>query len=149
MIQRDNIVEKGPAYVKDWAVNRVRWEREKRHRRVHGPELPADDGSLHSRVIEAAFYRALEKYETRPYPGVITLYRPKLTPLHVFGPDRQINIDRRFIYPDNGWGPYAERVDVTEVPGDHDRMVLEPAVRVLASNIRGKLEAVDEEIERR
>ena len=59
----------------------------------------------------------------------------------MFGPDRQIDIDRRFIYHDNGWGPYCERVDVTEVPGDHDTMVLEPTVRVLAAHIRAAIDA--------
>jgi thioesterase domain-containing protein len=143
MIQRDNLVRQGPLYVKDWAVNRYRWERELRRREREGPDVPTHDGALHSRVIEAAFYRALEKYDTRYYPGTIRLYRPALTPFHVFGPDRQVNVHRRFVYPDNGWGPFCERVDVTEVPGDHDGMVLEPAVRVLAGHIRADLETVD------
>jgi len=138
-IQLDRLREKGAGYVKEWAVNRVAWERERRRRRL-GPELPTEEGTLHSTVVEAAFYRALDTYDLRPYPGVITLYRPKLTPLHVFGPDRQINVDRRFIYHDNGWGPWCRRVDVTEVPGDHDSMVLEPAVRVLAAHLREVIE---------
>jgi thioesterase domain-containing protein len=138
-IQLDRLREKGPGYLKEWATNRIAWEKERR-RRARGPEVPAEEGTLHSTVVEAAFYRALDRYEVRPYPGVITLYRPKLTPLHVFGPDRQINVDRRFIYHDNGWGPWCERVDVTEVPGDHDSMVLEPAVRVLASHLRDVIE---------
>jgi thioesterase domain-containing protein/acyl carrier protein len=139
-IQLDRLREKGAGYLKEWAVNRVAWERERRRRR-EGPEAPAEEGTLHSTVVEAAFYRALDVYDLRPYPGVVTLYRPKLTPLHVFGPDRQINVDRRFIYHDNGWGPWCERVDVTEVPGDHDSMVLEPAVRVLASHLRDVIDA--------
>ena len=143
-IQIDNLREKGVGYLKEWAVNRIEWEQEKR-RRAEGPELPTGDGALHSTVIEAAFYRALQRYDVQPYRGVISLYRPKLTPLHVFGPDRQINIDRRFIYHDNGWGPHCERVDVVEVPGDHDSMVLEPAVRVLAGNIRAAIDAADAE----
>jgi thioesterase domain-containing protein len=61
----------------------------------------------------------------------------------VFGPDRQINVDKRFIYHDNGWAPFCDRVDVFEVPGTHDSMVLEPNVRVLASRIRGEIEAAE------
>ena len=141
-IQIDKLREKGVGYVKEWAVNRIEWEKEKR-RRAEGPALPTDAGALHSTVIEAAFYRALERYDVQPYRGVISLYRPKLSPLHVFGPDRQINIDRRFIYHDNGWGPHCERVDVVEVPGDHDSMVLEPAVRVLAGHMRSAIEDAD------
>jgi thioesterase domain-containing protein len=138
-IQLDNLREKGPGYAKEWAVNRVKWELWRRRHEAQGAEVPIDEGALHSQVIEAAFYRALEKYETRSYPGVITLYRPKLSPLHVFGPDRQINFHRRFIYDDNGWGPFCERVEVIEVPGDHDAMVLEPNVRVLASHLRAAI----------
>jgi thioesterase domain-containing protein len=40
------------------------------------------------------------------------------------------------IYPDNGWTPYCGRVEVHEVPGDHDSMVLEPNVRTLAQKLR-------------
>ena len=140
-IHADRLREKGLAYPREWAVNRVQWERERRHRRRHGPSLPTAEGALHSTVIEAAFYRALATYEVRPYAGVITLYRPRLTPLHVFGPDRQINVDRRFVYHDNGWAQFCERVDVTEIPGDHDSMVLEPDVRVLSAHLRHAIDA--------
>ncbi len=143
IIQRDNLADKGAGYVKEWVVNRVQWEQEKRRRSQGDAEAATaeGEGALHSTAIEVAFYRALAAYDLQPYPGVLTLYRPKLTPLHVFGPDRQINIDRRFVYHDNGWTPHCERVDVTEVPGDHDGMVLEPNVRVLAGHLRAALEA--------
>ncbi|MEI2697297.1 MAG: SDR family NAD(P)-dependent oxidoreductase [Microthrixaceae bacterium] len=136
-IQLDNIREEGASYVRSWARNRIAWEKERR-RRAAGPAV-GPDTTLHSEVIEAAFYRALERYDVRPYEGTVTLYRPRLTPAHVFGPDRQIDINRRFVYFDNGWGPYCRRVQVTEVPGDHDSMVLEPAVRVLAGHIRSAI----------
>ncbi|MBX3314106.1 MAG: SDR family NAD(P)-dependent oxidoreductase [Actinobacteria bacterium] len=141
-IQRDNLSREGVSWVKQWAVNRVRWEQEKRRRR-DGGTTETDSGTLHSTEIEQGFYRALERYEMRHYPGVLTLFRPKLDPLHVFGPDRQINIDRRFIFDDNGWGPWCERVDVTEVPGTHDSAVLEPHVRVLAGHLRETLDRAD------
>ena len=44
------------------------------------------------------------------------------------------------IYHDNGWGPFVDNVDVFEVPGDHDSMVLEPNVRVLAARLRACIE---------
>jgi thioesterase domain-containing protein/acyl carrier protein len=141
-IQRDNLRRDGAGWVKQWAVNRVQWEQEKRRRRDATTD-EADTGALHSTEIEQGFYRALERYEMRRYPGVLTLFRPKLDPLHVFGPDRQINIDRRFIFDDNGWGPWCERVDVTEVPGTHDSAVLEPHVRVLAGHLRETLDRAD------
>ena len=141
-IQLDNLRDRGPGYIKKWAVNRVMWEREKR-RRLSDEFAVAPDGALHSTAIEAAFYRALGRYDTEYYDGVITLYRPALSPLHVFGPDRQINIDRRFIFHDNGWGPFCRQIVVTEVPGDHTGMVLEPNVRVLAGHMRSALEEAE------
>ncbi|MDQ2679117.1 MAG: SDR family NAD(P)-dependent oxidoreductase [Actinomycetota bacterium] len=140
-LQWQKLRESGIGYVKEWAVNRVEWEKEKR-RRAEGAAA-TDEGALHSEVIESAFYRALERYQLRPYHGVISLYRPKLRTEHVLGPDRQIDINRRFVQHDNGWGPHCDRVEVTEVPGDHDSMVLEPSVRVLAGHIRAAIEEAD------
>ena len=40
----------------------------------------------------------------------LTLFRPKLKPTHVFGPGRQINVERRFLSHDNGWGAFADDV---------------------------------------
>lgn len=139
-IQLDGLREDGPAYVRRWARERMAWERARRR----GFDAPVEENVLHSTVIEGAFHRALERYQLEYYPGVITLFRPKLAPAHVLGPDRQINVHRRFLYHDNGWGPYCDRVDVTEVPGDHDSMVLEPAVRVLTNHIRTKITKADD-----
>ena len=140
-LQLTHLRDKGLGYVKEWAVNRIEWEKEKR-RRAEGAAA-TDEGALHSEVIESAFYRALERYQVRDYRGVVSLYRPKLNPAHVLGPDRQIDINRRFVHHDNGWGPHCERVHVVEVPGDHDSMVLEPSVRVLAGHIREAIEDAD------
>ena len=140
-LQWQKLRESGVGYVKEWAVNRIQWEKEKR-RRAEGAAA-TDEGALHSEVIESAFYRVLERYQLRPYHGVISLYRPKLRAEHVLGPDRQIDINRRFVQHDNGWGPHCDRVEVTEVPGDHDSMVLEPSVRVLAGHIRAAIEDAD------
>jgi thioesterase domain-containing protein len=96
-----------------------------------------------SEEVGEAFRRALGRYELRPWPGVITLFRPKLDVAHVLGPGRMTNARREFVFHDNGWGPYVERVDVHEVPGDHDSMVLEPNVRVLAAKLRKCIQAIE------
>jgi thioesterase domain-containing protein len=44
---------------------------------------------------------------------------------------------------DNGWTPYVADLEVQEVAGDHDGMVLEPFVRVLASRMRSALDAAE------
>ena len=44
---------------------------------------------------------------------------------------------------DNGWSRYVPELTVREVPGDHDSMVLEPNVRVLAGYLRAELVRAD------
>lgn len=141
-LQVDNVREGGVGYAKDWAVGRYRW-RQERQRLADGGDAPDDAGALHSSVIEAAFYRALGRYHVHRYDGAVSLFRPKLSPVKVFGPNRQIDVNRRFVYDDNGWSKYCKDLSVVEVPGDHDSMVLEPWVRVLAGHIRHALETAD------
>jgi thioesterase domain-containing protein len=143
-IHWDRIRDRGPSYLAGWALDRLRWElgRLQRHRR-----LPADDettpAEFHSEQVAAAFLRALQCYEVGSYPGVVTLLRPPLQVAHVLGPGRATNARREFVFHDNGWGAHAAHVDVYEVPGDHDSMVLEPNVRVLANRLRQRLRAVE------
>ena len=137
-----NLRQEGVRYPFDWMKGRLKWVETKR-RREHGVVEHTAEGALHSTEIEAAFYRALGRYQTPRHDGVITLFRPPLQPTHVFGPDRMINLDKRFVYHDNGWAPYCDRVDVFEVPGNHDNMVLEPNVRVLAAKMREQIIAAE------
>ena len=60
-----------------------------------------------------------------------------------WAPAAAINADRRRIYHDNGWAPFVRRVEVFEMPGDHDSMVLEPNVRVLAARLRDSLDTAE------
>ncbi|MCX6520258.1 MAG: SDR family NAD(P)-dependent oxidoreductase [Actinobacteria bacterium] len=137
-----NLKREGVRYPIDWVKGRLAW-REVARRRKLGIVDESAEGELHSSEIEAAFYRAIARYQVRHHPGTVTLFRPKLSPTHVFGPDRMINRDKRFIYADNGWTSYSDRVDVFEMPGDHDSMVLEPNVRVLAAKMRDQIVAAE------
>jgi thioesterase domain-containing protein len=125
-------------YPFDFVRNRVRWTIESSRRR-RGLIDHSAEGALHSTEIEAAFYRAIERYDLQHVDHQLTLFRPKLNPTHVFSGDRQINGERRFLTYDNGWGAFADHVEVNEVPGNHDSMVLEPNVRVLAGRLRAKI----------
>ncbi len=71
------------------------------------------------------------------------LFRPPLDEAYVLGPGRILNSEREYVYDDNGWGHYADEVEVLQVPGDHDSMVLEPNVRVMAGKLRGLIDDVD------
>ena len=59
-------------------------------------------------------------------------------------PDRLVDKDRAYVLADNDWGQFVADLSVLEVPGDHDSMVLEPNVRVLASHIRNAIEDAEE-----
>jgi thioesterase domain-containing protein len=134
-IHWDGLLARGPAYASEWFRNRLAWEIAKfrKSRSAHDPPLPSE---FRSEAVGAAFRRAIGRYALQPYGGRITLFRPRLEVAHVLGPGRVTNAKRVFLYHDNGWGPWCDGVDVHEVPGDHDSMVLEPHVRVLASRLR-------------
>ncbi len=134
---------RGPTAVTEWARDKLRWEiariRKLRHAETPHPQ-PCE---FRSEEIGSAFRRALEHYSVQPYPGVVSLFRPRLDVAHVLGAGRMTNARREFVFHDNGWGKYVDRLDEYEVPGSHDSMVLEPNVRVLASKLQKCIRAVE------
>jgi thioesterase domain-containing protein len=54
-----------------------------------------------------------------------------------------VSSERAYVLPDNDWSGFAPNLSVTEVPGTHDSMVLEPNVRVLAARMRRVIEAAE------
>jgi acyl transferase domain-containing protein/thioesterase domain-containing protein len=124
-------------WARDKVVNlRVMKERQRKLE----TQVAGESHDFHSQVIEAAFYRALERYEMRPLPLTVALFRPRLHPVYFMSDGRQLDDERQILLPDNGWGQYVNKVEVQEVPGDHDSMVLEPNVRVLAAALARSLE---------
>ncbi|MDC0736818.1 beta-ketoacyl synthase N-terminal-like domain-containing protein [Cognatishimia sp. SS12] len=140
-IQMQELKAGGPGYLARWIKNRVAWELQKRRR----PEATDDTvgAQFHNAEIEAAFYRALPKYQLRPWQGRVALFRPPLVGKWQVGPDRWVNSERTYVLPDNDWGQYVSDLVVSEVPGDHDSMVLEPNVRVLAAQIQKEIERAE------
>jgi thioesterase domain-containing protein len=70
-------------------------------------------------------------YLPRRWPGSIALFRASIQP------------DPR-LPRDLGWTPFAESgVEVLELPGDHDLVFQEPNIRVLAAQLRVRLEHSD------
>ena len=121
--------------------NRIEWEvRRRRGDSANGDPAVLSGLSVQSQRIGAAFYRAVAQYNLAPVPVHVSLFRPRLQVDFEFRDGRRINRDRRYVREDNYWTEYVDRLEVTEVPGDHDSMVLEPNVRVLAANVRRSLE---------
>ncbi|MFN0241291.1 MAG: type I polyketide synthase [Planctomycetota bacterium] len=141
----DRIRQRGPAYVTEWARDKLRWEiaQLRKHYRSRAELMPSE---FRSEEIGNAFRRALARYELRHYTGEITLFRPKIEVAHVLGIGRELNVRREFVHHENGWSPHCDRVRVNEVPGDHDSMVLEPNVRVLAAKLRKCIHAAESSI---
>jgi thioesterase domain-containing protein/acyl carrier protein len=145
-IQALNIRQEGPAYLSRWVTKRLRWELDKR--RGATPDAAAAQGGLaavqfHKAAIEAAFLTAVASYQVKPWSGPFTLLRPPMRGQWQVAPDRLINSERAYVLHDNDWGQWVPDMQVIEVPGDHDSMVLEPNVRVMATHLRRLLNDAD------
>jgi amino acid adenylation domain-containing protein len=81
-------------------------------------------------TVEEAFIIALENYVPEPYDGFAVLLRTK---------------DSTSYNPANAelWSKLVKRLDVVDVPGDHDSMFQPPSVGVLANTIATYLEGGD------
>ena len=139
-IQKQRLQTKGPGYLVEWAQSRAEWEMSQLRKRFEEPDQRSD-AEFHNEAIEAAFRRALARYQIPRWEGELLLFRPPLQTAYDLGLGRILNHDREYIYEDNGWSEHCDEVSVFEVPGDHDSMVLEPNVRVLATKLRERIEA--------
>ncbi len=129
---------KGPGYLWQWAKARWEWERLKR---VGVAEVAQNQ--LHNADIEAAFRAALPIYNMTTRKGATVLFRPPLD-LHwqVTG-GAWVSAAKEYVLADNDLGQFAPALQVIEVPGDHDSMVLEPNVRVMAQRLRAVIADVE------
>ncbi len=144
-IQWQELRAGGVGYPFRWLANRVRWEIAKRRPRAE----TAPDGAFHDIAIEAAFYAAIARYAVRPWEGPLTLLRPPQSGKWEVAPGRWVSSERAYVLPDNDWTGSAPRIEVIEVPGTHDSMVLEPNVRVLAARMKKVIETGERAARRR
>ncbi len=136
-IQWQELSSKGIGYPVQWARNRIAWEIEKRKPK---DESAATGQQFHNSEIEAAFMESVTAYPLHKWDGPLTLFRPPLVGKWQVAPDRLVHHERYYLSDDNDWTDWAPQIEVFEVPGDHDSMVLEPNVRVLAAQMRTCLE---------
>ena len=145
-VQGIRLQRRGIGYVWEWARNRAKWQMEQLEARFSGEEIePVAEDEFNNVAIERAFRAALPLYPMNRYPGKVHLFRPQLDRAYVLGPNRVLNSEKLWIYPDNGWSPYVDSIEVSEMPGNHDSMVLEPNVRVMASRLRELLETAEQD----
>lgn len=136
----------GLGFVRQKIVDRIEWEQEKRRRRSE-PTAAADGqaANFQSKRIGDAFMRGLVRYKVQPAPVRVAVFRPKLDVKFRLSGGRQVDSYRNYVREDNFWTPYAEQLQVFEVPGNHDNMVLEPNVRVLVSSLRRVIDGLGKE----
>jgi len=138
MIKLGELREGGPGFLAEWARRRIEWERSRKARAAGEPDPTVP--SFHNAAIEAAFLRAVGVYSLERWnDGRVILYRPPLDRRWKVTGGRFVSSEREYVFPDNQWTPFAPRLEVVEVPGNHDSMVLEPNVRVLAARLRAAL----------
>ncbi len=136
-IQWQELKSGGVMYPFRWFANRLRWEISK----FRAPQVTVSNEhesgqQFHNAEIEAAFLWAVENYEMRDWNGRVSLFRPPLSAKWAVGGGRLLDSQRAYVFEDNDWGQWLADLSVSEVPGDHDSMVLEPNVRVLAARIK-------------
>jgi thioesterase domain-containing protein len=132
----------GAAHLFERMERRIAWEAA-RLGTANGNNAQAHADEFHDQEIGRAFVAAAQRYHVRPLPGPVALFRPPLPIRYELRGGRRLNQDREICLEDNGWSAHVDDLRVFEVPGDHDSMVLEPNVRVLAARIRECLEAAD------
>jgi thioesterase domain-containing protein/NAD(P)-dependent dehydrogenase (short-subunit alcohol dehydrogenase family)/acyl carrier protein len=138
-VQKLRLRREGVKYVGDWVKNRAAWEVGKLKKKLDPRDTVYEEGSFQNDAVQQSFIRAATNFHVKPYPGKLTLYRPALDTTYEVSPGRYLNSDREIVRPDQGWTGYVEELEICEVPGDHDHMVLEPEVRVLADFMTAKL----------
>jgi amino acid adenylation domain-containing protein len=89
-----------------------------------GSAVVQDARLAHLEEVYNRNLEALNKYRTRPFDGRVTLFNaseqdPALIP-----------------DPEYGWVGLAKEIEIHPVPGNHDTMLAEPHVRVLAAKLK-------------
>ena len=140
-IQLQRIGEEGLVRIWNTITKRIAWEFEKRRAK----EFETQTTEFHNARIEAAFYEAIGKYDVVDWEGPLSLFRPPLAKKWKIDEDTWVSKDREILSHTNDWDIHVKTVEVHEVPGDHDSMVLEPNVRVLATKMRDVLREAENE----
>jgi thioesterase domain-containing protein/NAD(P)-dependent dehydrogenase (short-subunit alcohol dehydrogenase family)/acyl carrier protein len=125
---------------------RLEWRRNRRQREAarHG-EGDGQSTNFQSQRIGDAFMRGLMRYRVPKVPVKVAVFRPKLDVRYRLSGGRMVDSARNYVREDNFWTPHAGELQVFEVPGNHDNMVLEPNVRVLVSQLRRVIDGLGKE----
>ena len=129
----------GPGYLAKWARARWAWEKQKRQSKADA----ASPVQFHNAAIEAAFRHAISVYDLPQRHGPTVLFRPPLDRKWQVTGGKWVSAAKEYVFDDNDLTRFAPALEVIEVPGDHDSMVLEPNVRVLAAKLKSVIARVE------
>ncbi|AUH63833.1 type I polyketide synthase [Paracoccus zhejiangensis] len=136
LIRAQEMREQGLSFWSDWARNKLAYELSRRRKERDAEQETEEAEGFHDLAIESAFRGALPKVALEVWPGPVTLFRPPLDYRYKVSDGQFVTAGREYLIPDNGWGRWMPQLQVHEVPGDHDSMVLEPNVRRLGMLLR-------------
>ncbi|PRD37767.1 UNVERIFIED_CONTAM: ppsE [Trichonephila clavipes] len=139
LIKLAEMQARGPGYLLDWAKARWAWEVQKRRPKA----VTETSNQFHNAEIEAAFRAALPQYALPLRKGPTALFRPPLDRKWKVSNGQWVSAAKEYVFADNDLTRFAPALVVQEVPGDHDSMVLEPNVRVLAARLREVIAAAE------
>ncbi len=139
LIKLAQLRAEGPGFLADWAKARWDWERQKRKAQDTG----TIEAQFHNAGIEAAFRQAIADFSLPRREGKTVLFRPPLDKHWRVSGGAWVSRAKEYVFEDNDLSKFAPSLEVVEVPGDHDSMVLEPNVRVLAGRLRGAIGDVE------
>jgi acyl transferase domain-containing protein/thioesterase domain-containing protein len=130
----EHLLEEGAGYLQRRArakverhMSELSVELRYRYALAQGLTLPLELRDLH---LTRAFLEASDRYQPKRYEGKVTLFRA-----------REIQQVYRYVGPKLGWDAYIPSLEIVEVPGTHDSLVLEPNVQVLTQQLAHTLEA--------
>ncbi|WP_299880126.1 type I polyketide synthase [uncultured Sulfitobacter sp.] len=125
---------KGPGYLLEWWRARRAWKTGNFPDAIRAAEA-APGAEFNNLKIQAAFLKAVGAYQTQGWDGPLTLFRPPLDRHWKVSKGAWVSAEKEYVLPDNDWTRYAPQVQVVEVPGNHESMVLAPNVTVLAQEL--------------
>lgn len=144
LIRFGEMREGGIGFFRDWLRNKLAYEASRREKvKALEAGAPANEGAFHDLAIEAAFLSWLPAMQITRWEGPVAMLRPPLDRRWKVSGGRHVTTGREYLLEDNGWTPFMPQLQVIEVPGDHDSMVLEPNVRRMASVLRDLLREAD------
>lgn len=144
LIRLGELREGGVGFLRQWLRDRIGYEISRRKKaQALESGVSAGEGAFHDLEIEAAFISWLPGMRITPWDGPVAMFRPPLDRRWKVSGGRYVTTGREYLLEDNGWTPFMPQLQVIEVPGTHDSMVLEPNVRRMASVLRDLLREAD------